>query len=76
MHLRTEVPTPWQSGRPCRRQKRAFAASAALHKYTGRPRVCSAVAGGYLRQSSWAKGEWTDDLLYALLQEEWQTGRG
>jgi len=27
------------------RQKRAFAASAALHKYTGRARVCSAVAG-------------------------------
>jgi RimJ/RimL family protein N-acetyltransferase len=26
-------------------------------------------------QSTWIKGEWTDDLLYALLQEEWQTGR-
>jgi aminoglycoside 6'-N-acetyltransferase len=31
---------------------------------------------GHLRQSTWAKGEWTDDLLYALLREEWQTGRG
>jgi RimJ/RimL family protein N-acetyltransferase len=31
---------------------------------------------GHLRQSTWAKGEWTDDLLYALLQEEWQPGRG
>ena len=29
---------------------------------------------GHLRQSSWAKGEWTDDLLYALLREEWQAG--
>ena len=28
---------------------------------------------GHLRQSTWAKGEWTDDLLYALLQDEWQT---
>ena len=24
----------------------------------------------------WAKGEWNDDLLYALLREEWKTGRG
>jgi RimJ/RimL family protein N-acetyltransferase len=31
---------------------------------------------GHLRQSTWAKGEWTDDLLYALLQDEWPTGRG
>jgi RimJ/RimL family protein N-acetyltransferase len=30
---------------------------------------------GHLRQSTWAKGEWTDDLLYALLHDEWQTGR-
>lgn len=30
---------------------------------------------GHLWQSTWAKGEWTDDLLYALLQEEWHTGR-
>jgi len=26
---------------------------------------------GHLIQSSWAKGEWTDDLLYALLASEW-----
>jgi len=31
---------------------------------------------GHLRQSTWAKGEWTDDLIYALLHDEWQTGRG
>jgi RimJ/RimL family protein N-acetyltransferase len=31
---------------------------------------------GHLRQSTWAKGEWTDDLLYALLHEEWQTSLG
>ena len=31
---------------------------------------------GHLRQSTWAKGGWTDDLLYALLHEEWQPGRG
>jgi len=30
---------------------------------------------GHLRQSTWAKGEWTDDLLYALLRDKWQTGR-
>ena len=30
---------------------------------------------GHLRQSTWAKGEWTDDLLYALLHDEWQAGR-
>jgi RimJ/RimL family protein N-acetyltransferase len=27
---------------------------------------------GHLRQSTWAKGEWTDDLLYAVLDQEWQ----
>ena len=31
---------------------------------------------GHLRQSTWAKGEWTDDLLYALLREEWRAGMG
>jgi aminoglycoside 6'-N-acetyltransferase len=31
---------------------------------------------GHLRQSTWAKGEWTDDLLYALLHEEWPAGPG
>jgi RimJ/RimL family protein N-acetyltransferase len=29
---------------------------------------------GHLRASTWAKGEWTDDLLYGLLQEEWLAG--
>jgi RimJ/RimL family protein N-acetyltransferase len=28
---------------------------------------------GHLRESTWAKGEWTDDLLYALLRTEWRT---
>jgi aminoglycoside 6'-N-acetyltransferase len=26
---------------------------------------------GHLRESAWAKGEWTDDLLYAMLDYEW-----
>ena len=26
---------------------------------------------GHLRESTWAKGEWTDDLVYALLTDEW-----
>jgi RimJ/RimL family protein N-acetyltransferase len=25
----------------------------------------------HLRESTWAKGEWTDDLVYALLTDEW-----
>ena len=29
---------------------------------------------GHLRESAWAKGEWTDDLVYALLRDEWQSG--
>ena len=29
---------------------------------------------GHLRESTWAKGEWTDDLLYAVLDHEWQQG--
>jgi RimJ/RimL family protein N-acetyltransferase len=29
---------------------------------------------GHLRESTWAKGEWTDDLVYALLRSEWQSG--
>jgi RimJ/RimL family protein N-acetyltransferase len=29
---------------------------------------------GHLRQSTWAKGEWTDDLLYAVLASEWTPG--
>lgn len=27
---------------------------------------------GHMRESTWAKGEWTDDLLYAILDREWQ----
>ena len=27
---------------------------------------------GHLRQSIWAKGEWTDDLLYAMLHDEFR----
>ena len=30
---------------------------------------------GHLHESTWAKGEWTDDLLYAVLDHEWQWGR-
>ena len=26
---------------------------------------------GHLRESTWAKGEWTDDLIYAVLDHEW-----
>jgi len=29
---------------------------------------------GHLRESTWAKGEWTDDLVYGLLRDEWQSG--
>lgn len=28
---------------------------------------------GHLRESTWAKGEWTDDLLYAILDREWKS---
>ena len=45
------------------------AASAAVLERLGMRRE------GHLRQSTWAKGEWTDDLLYAGLHEEWHTGR-
>jgi RimJ/RimL family protein N-acetyltransferase len=31
---------------------------------------------GHLRESTWAKGEWTDDLLYAILHREWQSAAG
>lgn len=30
---------------------------------------------GHLRESTWAKGEWTDDLLYAILDYEWAAQR-
>ena len=29
-----------------------------------------------MRESTWAKGEWTDDLLYAILDREWQERNG
>ena len=44
------------------------AASAALLERLGMRRE------GHLRESTWAKGEWTDDLLYAVLDHEWQQG--
>lgn len=42
------------------------AASAAVLERLGMRRE------GHLRQSTWAKGEWTDDLLYAILRDEWR----
>ena len=30
---------------------------------------------GHRLQSTWLKGEWSDDYLYALLQQEWRAGR-
>ena len=42
------------------------AASAAVLEKLGMRRE------GHLRKSTWAKGEWTDDLLYAVLDHEWQ----
>jgi aminoglycoside 6'-N-acetyltransferase len=44
------------------------AASAAVLERLGMRRE------GHLRQSTWAKGEWTDDLLYGLLHDEWNPG--
>jgi RimJ/RimL family protein N-acetyltransferase len=41
------------------------AASAAVLERLGMRRE------GHLRESTWAKGEWTDDLLYAILDREW-----
>jgi RimJ/RimL family protein N-acetyltransferase len=45
------------------------AASAAVLERLGMRRE------GHLRESAWAKGEWTDDLLYGLLHDEWEPGR-
>jgi RimJ/RimL family protein N-acetyltransferase len=53
-----------------------------LHKVTGecdaRNRASAALMErlgftreGHLRQQTWIKGEWTDDLIYGLLAEEW-----
>jgi RimJ/RimL family protein N-acetyltransferase len=30
---------------------------------------------GHLLESTWSKGEWTGDLLYAVLRREWPAGR-
>jgi RimJ/RimL family protein N-acetyltransferase len=30
---------------------------------------------GHLLESTWSKGEWTNDLLYAVLHREWPTGQ-
>jgi RimJ/RimL family protein N-acetyltransferase len=30
---------------------------------------------GHLLESTWSKGEWTSDLLYAVLHREWSAGR-
>jgi RimJ/RimL family protein N-acetyltransferase len=30
---------------------------------------------GHLLESTWSKGEWTDDLLYAVLRREWPAVR-
>jgi RimJ/RimL family protein N-acetyltransferase len=27
---------------------------------------------GHLVESTWAKNEWTDDLLFAILEREWR----
>ena len=29
---------------------------------------------GHLRESTWSKGEWTNDLLYGVLRREWPSG--
>ncbi|WP_151476196.1 GNAT family N-acetyltransferase [Streptomyces albicerus] len=34
------------------------------------------VQEGHLRQATWIKGEWTDDLLFGLLASEWQASDG
>jgi RimJ/RimL family protein N-acetyltransferase len=44
------------------------AASAAVLERLGMRRE------GHLRESTWAKGEWTDDLVYGLLHDEWHPG--
>jgi RimJ/RimL family protein N-acetyltransferase len=43
-------------------------ASAALLQRLGMRREA------HLRENTWAHGEWTDDLVYALLRDEWQSG--
>jgi RimJ/RimL family protein N-acetyltransferase len=34
------------------------------------------VQEGLLRQASWLKDEWTDDLLFGLLASDWQSSEG
>jgi len=57
-----------------------------LHRVYGRvdPRNVASVAllerlgmrrEGHLRESVWVRGEWTDDLIYALLEQEWKARR-
>jgi RimJ/RimL family protein N-acetyltransferase len=57
-----------------------------LHKITGECDARNAASAGLmerlgftregrLRQQTWIKGEWTDDLIYGLLAEEWISGR-
>ena len=29
---------------------------------------------GHLLESTWSKGEWTSDFLYAVLRQEWPVG--
>lgn len=31
---------------------------------------------GHWRSNAWFKGEWTSALVYAILEDEWRTGRG
>lgn len=30
---------------------------------------------GHLRESAWVKGEWADDVIYAMLEKEWRSRR-
>ena len=59
----------------------------AMHRVTARcdPRNAASVAvlerlgmrrEGHLVESTWSKGEWTDDLLFAVLDREWQLRAG
>jgi RimJ/RimL family protein N-acetyltransferase len=57
-----------------------------LHKVTGECDARNAASAGLLerlgftregrlRQQTWIKGEWTDDLIYGLLADEWILGQ-
>jgi RimJ/RimL family protein N-acetyltransferase len=54
-----------------------------MHRISGRvdPRNAASIAllermgmkrEGHLRESVWVRGEWTDDLIYAVLEWEWR----